>query len=942
MYDPSKIEPKWQEYWLKNKTFRAEIDRTKEKYYVLDMFPYPSGAGLHVGHPEGYTGTDIISRYKRMKGFNVLHPMGWDAFGLPAENYAIKTGRHPREVTDENVAIFKKQIQSIGFSYDWDREVDTTDPNYYKWTQWIFLQLYKKGLAYESELPINWCPSCMTGLANEEVVSGKCDRCGHQTSKKLLRQWVLKITEYADRLLEDLKDVDWPHSIKAMQENWIGRSHGANVRFKVKGSDHEIEVYTTRPDTLFGATYMVLSPEHPLVHQLVTEDRKAAVEKYREFALMKSDLERTDLNKDKTGEFIGAYAINPVNGKEIPIWISDYVLMGYGTGAIMAVPAHDERDFAFAQKYRLPVETVIEPVTGQPRENEEHRRSIVAVVRDPKTKKLLSINWGPGQGGNLFVGGGCDEGEDAEACARREIAEETGYSHLRLLARSERIHHHYVAHSKGKNRLIEAFGFFYELESDARTETKLEADEESRFSVEWISEQQAAASVTDPLHKTLFEKFIQGRCFAGEGIAVNSGFLDGLPTEQAKFAMIRHLEEKGLGEGAVNYKLKDWVFSRQRYWGEPIPIVHCERCGPVPVPEEQLPVLLPNVKNYQPTGTGESPLAAIDEWVNTSCPKCSGPAKRETNTMPQWGGSCWYYLRYLDPKNDQQGWSREADDYWMSVDLYVGGAEHAVLHLLYARFWHKVLFDLGHVKDREPFRKLVNQGMILGEDGEKMSKSRGNVINPDDVIRRYGADTLRVYEMFMGPFEAVKPWSTQSIEGAFRFLQKAYRIVEEGALVNEAPSAELNKLLHKTIKKVSEDTEAFAFNTAISAMMILANEVQKQKAVSRPLMEKFVLLLSPYAPHLAEELWEKLGHKSTLAYEPWPSYDESLTVDDTFELVFSVNGKVRGKKEVAKTISEADALAAARADENVQRNIEGKQVIKEIYVPGKLVNVVVK
>lgn len=798
MYDPSKIEPKWQQYWQANKTFKTEVDTQKEKYYVLDMFPYPSGAGLHVGHPEGYTGTDIISRYKRMQGFNVLHPMGWDAFGLPAENYAIKTGRHPRDVTDENVANFKRQIQSIGFSYDWDREIDTTDPNYYKWTQWIFLQLYKKGLAYESELPINWCPSCMTGLANEEVVNGKCERCGSQTTKKLLRQWTLKITEYADRLLDDLKLVDWPHSIKVMQENWIGKSHGATVDFKIQDSDEKITVYTTRPDTLFGATYMVLSPEHPLVESLTTDDRKEFVEAYKQFALMKSDLERTDLNKDKTGQFTGAYALNPLTNEPIPVWIADYVLMGYGTGAIMAVPAHDERDHEFAKKFDLPIKVVI-------------------------------------------------EGGDA-------------------------------------------------IES----------------------------------------------AYVGEGVLINSDFLNGKKVPDAKKEIISYLEENNLGKGTTNYKLKDWVFSRQRYWGEPIPVVHCETCGVAPVPEDQLPVELPKVDNYQPTGTGESPLAAIESWVNTICPMCDEPAKRETNTMPQWGGSCWYYLRYMSPNFEGRFVEKEAESYWNQVDLYVGGAEHAVLHLLYARFWHKVLFDLGCVSNPEPFKKLVNQGMILGEDGEKMSKSRGNVINPDDVIRRYGADTLRVYEMFMGPFEAVKPWSTKSIEGAFRFLQKVYRLVEEGNLVDDASDEAINKLLHKTIKKVTEDTENFSFNTAISQMMILANETMKQKQISKSLLKTFALLLSPYAPHLAEEMWEMLGEKTTLAYEAWPSYDESLTVDNTFVLVFSVNGKMRGKKEVSKDISKEEAIELARKDEGVLRNIDGKDVLKEIYVPGKLVNIVVK
>ncbi len=805
MYDPSKIEPKWQKHWEENKTFKCEVDSKKEKFYVLDMFPYPSGAGLHVGHPEGYTATDIISRYKRMRGFNVLHPMGWDAFGLPAENYAIKTGRHPREVTDENIKVFKKQIQSFGFSYDWDREVDTTDPDYYKWTQWIFLQIYKKGLAYEAEMPINWCPSCKTGLANEEVVNGKCDRCGAETTKKLLRQWVLKITEYADRLLEDLEDVDWPESIKIMQRNWIGKSYGTNVVFEIDSYKETLEVYTTRVDTLFSCAFIVLAPEYPLVYKITTDDQKKEVEKYIKQAMMKSDLERTDLAKDKSGAFTGAYAINPINGDKIPIWIGDFVLASYGTGAVFA-DAHDERDFEFAHKYSIPLKVSIRP-------------------------------------------------EDEEQWKKVNALEE---------------------------------------------------------------------------------------CYPDDGILVNSGKFDGMTSEKARYEITLELEKMGKGEGAVNYKLKDWVFSRQRYWGEPIPIVHCEHCGTVPVPEDELPLLLPNIKNYEPTGTGESPLAGIDEWVNTECPKCKKPAKRETNTMPQWAGSCWYYLRYISAKNPDRFVDKKKEKYWMNVDLYVGGAEHAVLHLLYARFWHKVLYDLEFLTHKEPFQKLMNQGLILGEDGEKMSKSRGNVVNPDDVITKYGADTLRLYEMFMGPFEAVKPWSTKNIEGSFRFAQKVYRIVEEMKMTDEPASPEIEKLLHKTIKKVTEDTENFGFNTAISQMMILANEVKKEKKLSRSLMEKFTLILAPYTPHLAEEIWEILGHKKSLAYEKWPEYDEKLTIDDTFELVFSTNGRVRGKKEVPKDISKEDAIAAAHEDENIQRNILGKEVIKEIYVPGKLVNIVVK
>ncbi|HOV64299.1 MAG TPA: leucine--tRNA ligase, partial [Spirochaetia bacterium] len=695
-YPFSTIEKKWQTYWEDHKTFKVSEDPSfpKEKRaYVLDMFPYPSSQGLHVGHPEGYTATDIYCRFLRMNGKNVLHPMGFDAFGLPAENYAIKTGTHPRISTERNIQKFTQQIKALGFSYDWDRVVATHTPEYYRWTQWIFLKLFERGLAYEAMMPINWCPSCKTGLANEEVKDGRCDRCGTEVSRKSIRQWVLRITAYADRLLSDLDKVDWPEAVKLMQRNWIGRSEGANVTFKVADrEDLKIEVYTTRPDTLFGATYMVLAPEHELVDAITMHEYRGAVDAYREQAAKKSDLERTDLAKDKTGCFTGAYAINPVNGKKIPVWIADYVLASYGFGAIMAVPAHDTRDWEFAKKFGLPI---IEVLKGGDVEKEAH---------------------------------------------------------------------------------------------------------------------------------------------TGEGIHVNSGFLDGLMKEEAIERMIAWLEGKGLGRRAVNYKLRDWIFSRQRYWGEPIPLIHCETCGIVPVPEDELPLTLPEVESFLPTGTGESPLASATDWVNTTCPVCGAHAKRETNTMPQWAGSCWYYLRYLDPKNDRAFASREAIDYWMPVDLYVGGAEHAVLHLLYSRFWHKVLYDLGLVNTDEPFLRLINQGMILGEGGVKMSKSLGNVINPDDVIAEYGADTMRMYEMFMGPLEVSKPWSTTGISGVYRFLERVYRMTEK-PLTEAEPPLSLKKLLHKTVKKVTEDTGKLEFNTAIAQMMIFINEASKEKVLYRSLWE---------------------------------------------------------------------------------------------------------
>jgi len=792
-FDHLALEPRWQAEWERRRVFAAQDnDPTRPAVYVLDMFPYPSGAGLHVGHPEGYTATDIYCRYLRMRGHNVLHPMGWDAFGLPAEQYALETGIHPRISTEQNIARFRQQIKSLGFSYDWEREVNTTDPAYFKWTQWIFLQLFKRGLAYMADVPVNWCPALGTVLANEEVVNGVSERGGHPVVRKPMRQWMLRITAYAERLLNDLELLDWPEPLKLMQRNWIGRSEGAEVYFDADG--RRISVFTTRPDTLFGATYMVLAPEHPLVDELTTPAQRAAVAAYRERTARKSDLERTDLAKEKTGVFTGAYAVNPVNQQRIPVWIADYVLASYGTGAIMCVPGHDQRDWEFARAYQLPVVEVI-------------------------------------SGGNL---------------AR-------------------------AAHE-------------------------------------------------------------------GDGTLVNSGFLNGLDVGRAKQAMTAWLEEHKLGRRMVTYKLRDWLFSRQRYWGEPIPIVHCEACGAVPVPEEQLPVTLPELERYQPAGTGESPLAAATAWVQTTCPQCGGPAKRETNTMPQWAGSSWYYLRYIDPHNDTRLVDPEKERYWMPVDVYVGGAEHAVLHLLYARFWHKVLFDIGVVSTPEPFMKLINQGMILGEDGEKMSKSRGNVINPDDVVREYGADTLRLYEMFMGPLEQTKPWNTRGVEGLYRFLQKVWRLAQRAHAAQQ--DAALERLRHKTLKKVGDDIAAFRFNTAISAMMIFVNAALERGA-TRADVETLLLMLAPFAPHVAEELWHQYGHETLICQERWPAYDPALIVDEEVEVVVQVNGKLRARLRLAKGTSEADAVAAARAHGDVAKWLDGALLRKTIFVPDKLLNFVV-
>lgn len=802
-YNHNQIEKKWQDYWDENKTFKTNDNLGQKKFYALDMFPYPSGAGLHVGHPEGYTATDIISRYKRMQGYNVLHPMGWDAFGLPAEQYALDTGNDPREFTKKNIQTFKRQIKELGFSYDWDREVNTTDPEYYKWTQWIFIQLYNKGLAYVDEVAVNWCPALGTVLSNEEVIDGVSERGGHPVYRKPMKQWVLKITEYADQLLADLDDLDWPESLKDMQRNWIGRSEGAKVSFDVDNTEGKVEVFTTRPDTIYGASFLVLSPEHALVNSITTDEYKEKVKAYQTEASKKSDLERTDLAKDKSGVFTGAYATNPLSGEKVQIWIADYVLSTYGTGAIMAVPAHDDRDYEFAKKFDLPIIEVIE-------------------------------------GGNV---------------------EEAAYT--------------------------------------------------------------------------------------GEGKHINSGELDGLENEAAITKAIQLLEQKGAGEKKVNYKLRDWLFSRQRYWGEPIPVIHWEDGTMTTVPEEELPLLLPETDEIKPSGTGESPLANIDSFVNVVDEKTGMKGRRETNTMPQWAGSCWYYLRYIDPKNENMLADPEKLKHWLPVDLYIGGVEHAVLHLLYARFWHKVLYDLAIVPTKEPFQKLFNQGMILGEGNEKMSKSKGNVINPDDIVQSHGADTLRLYEMFMGPLDAAIAWSEKGLDGSRRFLDRVWRLMvnEDGTLSSKIVTTNnksLDKVYNQTVKKVTEDFETLGFNTAISQLMVFINECYKVDEVYKPYIEGFVKMLAPIAPHIGEELWSKLGHEESITYQPWPTYDEALLVDDEVEIVVQVNGKLRAKIKIAKDTSKKEMQEIALSNDNVKASIEGKDIMKVIAVPQKLVNIVAK
>ena len=804
-YDHTTIENKWQKFWKKNQTFKADINKDQKKFYALDMFPYPSGQGLHVGHPEGYTATDVMSRMKRMQGFNVLHPMGWDAFGLPAEQYALKTGHNPKSFTNKNIDHFRDQIQSLGFSYDWDREINTTNPEYYKWTQWIFEQLYKKGLAYESEIMVNWAPDFMGGtvVANEEVEDGKTKRGGYPVYRKPMKQWVLKITAYADRLIKDLDLVDWPESVKEMQRNWIGRSEGASVFFHVAGDEEtKIEVFTTRADTLFGASYVVLAPEQELVDQLTTPEHKEEVAQYKEEASRRSDLERTDLNKEKTGVFTGSYVINPVNGEKLPIWISDYVLASYGTGCVMAVPSGDQRDYDFAKKFDLPIKPIIE---------------------------------------------GADLSEGA---------------------------------------------------------------------------------------------------FDGDGKHINSGFLDGLNIKDAKAKMIDWLEEHDAGHKQVNYRLRDWIFSRQRYWGEPIPVIHWDDGTTSLVPEDELPLKLPDTDNIEPSGTGESPLANVKDWVNVY-DENGRHGLRETNTMPQWAGSSWYWLRYTDPHNSKEFASKEALDYWSPVDLYVGGAEHAVLHLLYARFWHKVLYDLGLVPTKEPFMKLVNQGMILGSNHEKMSKSKGNVVNPDDIVDKYGADTLRLYEMFMGPLTESVPWDEEGLHGSYKWIQRVWRLLMDDNnhlrdRVSNFNDGKLTKVYNQTVKKVTEDFERMHFNTAISQLMVFVNEAYKADDLPAEYMQGFIKMISPVMPHVAEELWSQFGISDTIAYQPWPKYDPAALVENEVEMILQVNGKVRAKIKMAKDTPKEEAEKQALANNHVQKFTAGKDIKKVIVVPNKIVNIVAK
>lgn len=934
------VEKKWQEYWKNHHTFEAHIDKSKEKYYYLVEFPYPSGAGLHVGHVRSYTALDTLARKKRLMGYNVLFPMGWDAFGAPAEQYAIKNHIHPSIAVKENIKTFKSQIEKLGISFDWSREFATTDPEYYKWTQWQFLQFFKHGMAYKAKKNINWCPKCKMGLSNEDSSGGVCERCGTQVVQKEKEQWMLRMSDYAEDLIDGLNDTDFQERTKVAQINWIGKSTGAEVDFKLKQVNEKLTVYTTRPDTLYGVTFMVIAPEHPYVdlYSGLIKNMNEVID-YREQTNKKTEFERTQLVKDKTGiKLEGLSAINPINNKEIPIYISDYVMMNYGTGAIMAVPAHDTRDYDFAKKFGIDIIQVLEEETGTPHSDESKKNSIVAIVYDEKQDKYLTINWG-NNGGRLFVGGTIKENESSLECAIREIAEETGYTDISLVKTAFKINHHYYAYNKDKYFNIQATPFLFTLNSDKMVSQNLDDDE--KFQVEWVSKDIIQKEIVDELHKKSFEYTVNETAMVGDGIHINSDVLDGLHKEEAISKMISYLEEKGIGRKKTNYKLQDWIFTRQRFWGEPIPLIYCDDCGWVAVPDEDLPVLLPNVAEYEPTDDGESPLARIDEFVNTTCPHCGKPAKRETDTMPNWAGSSWYWLRYMDPHNDKEFASREALEYWGKVDWYNGGMEHATRHLLYARFWNQFLYNIGLVPNKEPFKVRASHGMILGEGGVKMSKSLGNVINPDDIVAEYGADTLRTYEMFIGDYEKEATWSEQGLNGCKRYLD---RVVRLGEKVNDSLeySSELEKDIHKTIKKVSEDIDALKFNTAVSSLMILLNKMEKMDSISKKDYRTYLTLLNPIAPHITEELNEEYQLGSAICESSWPSYEEDKLVDSEKEIAVQVNGKVRAT--ILVHIDDTDDIIKEKAlsEDNVKKHIEGKEIVKIIVIKGKIVNIVVK
>ena len=930
------IEKKWQKYWDCHHTFEVKENSDKKPYYILVEFPYPSGSGLHVGHVRSYTAQDAIARMMRMQGYNVLYPMGWDAFGAPAEQYAIKNHIHPKEAVRDNIKTFKKQMKSLGFSFDWSREFSTTDPTYYKWTQWQFLQFYKHGMAYKATIPVNWCPTCKSVLSNEDAAGGVCERCGSAVEQKEKSQWMLRMSDYAEDLLKGLDDTNFAERVKLGQINWIGKSNGAHIDFKIDGHDKKFTVFTTRCDTLYGVTYCVLSPEHPYVDEITTKEHKDEVERYKKECSFKSDMERTELNKEKTGVFTGAYAINPVNNKKVPIYISDYVLATYGTGAIMAVPAHDQRDYEFAVKFNIPIIQVLEEVSGTPHENELNKTSIVAVVYDEKEDKYLTLNWHD-KGGRCFIGGTIHDGEDPLECAKREIEEETGYYDLEFVSELPKIFHHYYAYSKGKYYNTESTGFYFKLKSNRRNVQHLEEDE--IFDVEWVSAKQIE-EVKDQLHHRTYEYAINPGAMVGDGIHINSGPLNGMNKEDAINYMLNYLKENNCGEEKVNYKMRDWIFSRQRFWGEPIPMINCPKCGWVAMNEEDLPLLLPDVAEYEPTEDGESPLANITDWVNCKCPKCGGEAKRETDTMPNWAGSSWYFLRFMDANNDKEFASMEKMKYWNRVDWYNGGMEHTARHLLYARFWVQFLYNIGLVPHKEMIWTRVSHGMVLGSDNQKMSKSKGNVINPDDIINEYGADTLRIYEMFMGDYQMDAPWSTESLKGCRRFLDKVIRLKDK---VNnkEGFTESLEVLQNKTIMKIEYDVTHMGYNTAISSLMILANTYDSLESITKEDYHLLLVLLNPMAPHITEELNETIGY-SPICDGVWPKYDEEKVVEHEKEIAVQVNGKVRGTITISLDDDEQVIKDKAMECENVLKHIDGKEIVKVIIIKGKIVNIVVR
>lgn len=933
-YIPSEFESKWQKKWEEDNIYQADLSKPKNKYYDLVELPYTSG-DLHMGHWFTFTMGDIVARFKRAQGFNVLFPVGYDTFGLPAENAAIKNKMHPRDWTYANIERMRVQFKTMGVSIDWDKTATTCEPEYYKWNQWIFLKMLEKGIAYRGQTISNWCPNCKTVLADENVEAGKCWRCGTEVIRKEIPQWFLKLTSFADRLLwQDPPQVDWPKPLRDAQNNWIGRSEGIVVNFD------RIKIFGTKIHTIFGATFIVISPEHPLLAELTTDKQKEIVNAYVSEAVKKNEQDRKE-NKDKTGVFTGSYVKNPLNNEDIPVWVADYVLPGYGTGAVMGVPAHDQRDLEFAQKYNLPINVVVEPITGMPVEGEEFRKSIVALVRDPKNNKILSINWGTKMGGNLLIGGGLEEGEDPVSAAIREIKEETGYKNLKLILTSEKIHHHYTAISKGVKREIEAVGLFFDLQDQQKEKISLEKDEEGKFEVEWLSFNEAENKIKDPLHKYIFSKFILNKAYEDEGIMVSSGQFDGMYSSEAREKISTYIEKNNLGKIETQYHLHDWSISRQRYWGTPIPVVYCDQCGMVPVKEQDLPVELPYDVDYEPKG--KPPLATVEHWVKVKCPKCGGQGEREVETMDGFVDNSWYFYRYLDHKNLTEIFDKKVVKDWIPVNLYIGGAEHTVGHTLYSRFFTKFFKDLGLVDFDEYALKRVNHGVILGPDGSRMSKSKGNVVNPDEEAKKFGSDAIRIYLMFLGPFDVVAPWNPGGIHGVYHFLQRVWGLQDKLKVQSEKLKVEDLIIMHKTIKKVTDDIENIKFNTSVASMMEWLNYLSRKDQISIKEYQTLLILLAPFAPHITEELWSILSQKYSIHQQSWPVFDNKYLQTEEVEIVVQVNGKVRDTLLLSKDIVSNKEVVEkeAKKSQRIQKFIDGKSVKNIVYIPLKLINFVI-